>query len=196
MPARLVRFTSSQRESPVCLDRPSRPFRAPPAGAAPHPPGSRPRSSTGARARSQTHEGGRCLPMPSVTRTPSRVSTPTGCMRCLDVGDQMIGRDHQDDRLRIAPSRQTGGQRDYGERVPRLRLKRDLQVQPKVQRLVVDEEPRLRGRDHDRVGEEGAGPPCEGALETVTLRRGSGRAAWRIPSATWARAANRILHTG
>ena len=32
-------------------------------------------------------------------------------MKCFDVGDQMIGRDHQDDRLRIAPRRQAGGQR-------------------------------------------------------------------------------------
>ena len=100
---------------------------------------------------------------PPVLRQPGRLGDRG--MKCFDVGNQMIGRDHQDDRLRIAPGRQAGGQRDRGERVARLRLKRDLKLQPEVQRLVGDQEPRLRGRNHDRFGEEVAGQPGERALE-------------------------------
>jgi hypothetical protein len=86
-------------------------------------------------------------------------------MKCLNVGNEMVGRDHQDDRPRIAPRGQAGGQRDRGEGVPRLRLKRDRKFQPEVQRLVGDQEPRLRGRNHDWFGEELAGQPGERALE-------------------------------
>ena len=105
---------------------------------------------------------------PSTTIRPSCASASRlgdRGMKCFNVGNKMIGRDHQDDRLRIAPGGQAGGQRDRGERVTRLRLKRDLKFQPEVQRLVGDQEPQLRGRNHDRFGEEVAGQPRERALE-------------------------------
>ena len=85
------------------------------------------------------------------------------------VGDQVVRRHHEHDRLRVAPRGEAGGERHRGQGVAALGLERDLDRLADLGGLVGDQEARGGGADHDRLGEERALQPPERALE----RRGA-----------------------
>ena len=85
------------------------------------------------------------------------------------VRDQMVRRQHQQRRARVAPLGDAGRHRDRRQRVARHGLEHRLDPRAGLARLVGDEEVRRRRADDDRVGERPAGEPRDRALE----RRGA-----------------------